>query len=558
MSNNPNAYQQSSQMDTNIENYTLSEMLTILNLGTQPTSQQIINATDQYIAQANNGPMAQFFQDAQTSLLQYIQANPATKDNTYTPANNQVLSWWNNESLKQPNATQNSKITTRAQEIQLFGNEHVPMNRQQLGVNNNYNVGVAQDTLNPNLTNTTTRFVNLDSQFRQATSGVESAPTDYTLTLSEPLNNVLSMWLYSVHIPHTWYTYDTAYGNTCCWILFDLNVPSSFFELSIPPGNYTATDIVSILNIGLNGNIANSLSAPEFFWPLSLPQPSANFPISYNAFNGKITMSLNGGKYTDPISGTLYTIGSQTQIIFFDINSKFKCGGGNGSCSQNNTLNQSFGWYLGYRVSQLNVSAVGNQADTVINTFGPKYLIMVIDDYNQNHINNGLVTITEGSTSIKLPTYYNPTTPVRCSQPSSTQTTSSISSLTKIANINISYKKIPQVLPTAPRILTQAQIYTINEIQKNNETNTVFRGRAPTNPDIFALIPVKLNYSETTTTGTVYVEFSGSIQENKRVYFGPVNIERMRIKLLDDKGNLLNLNGADWSVTLICDLLYQY
>jgi hypothetical protein len=60
------------------------------------------------------------------------------------------------------------------------------------------------------------------------------------------------------------------------------------------------------------------------------------------------------------------------------------------------------------------------------------------------------------------------------------------------------------------------------------------------------------------TTGDVYVEFSGSLQDNKRVYFGPVNISRMRVRLLDDKGNNLNLNGADWSLTLLSENLYQY
>jgi hypothetical protein len=54
------------------------------------------------------------------------------------------------------------------------------------------------------------------------------------------------------------------------------------------------------------------------------------------------------------------------------------------------------------------------------------------------------------------------------------------------------------------------------------------------------------------------VEFGGSMQDNKRTYFGPVNIDRMNIKLLDDKGHLLNLNGADWCVTIITELLYQY
>jgi hypothetical protein len=53
-------------------------------------------------------------------------------------------------------------------------------------------------------------------------------------------------------------------------------------------------------------------------------------------------------------------------------------------------------------------------------------------------------------------------------------------------------------------------------------------------------------------------EMSGSLQENIRVYFGPVNIERMKVKLLDDKGNIVNLNGLDWCITIICECLYQY
>ena len=32
----------------------------------------------------------------------------------------------------------------------------------------------------------------------------------------------------------------------------------------------------------------------------------------------------------------------------------------------------------------------------------------------------------------------------------------------------------------------------------------------------------------------------------------------MRVRLLDDKGNVINLNGSDWSVTLIAEILYQY
>jgi hypothetical protein len=541
--NNPNAFQQKEEIDTNINNYTLSEILTILDLNNQFTSQQVLDSTNYFISQANlanNTQLSTFFQEAQDSLLEYLKSDPTTQDKTYSPVEQQNLNWWNRQQLQQPNQTQQDKITDRVQQIGVYGNQHVPMNRNQLGVNNNFNVSVAQDTLNPNLTNSTNRFINLDSQFRQPSSS-SSSSTDYTLDLSEPLSNVLSMWLYSIQIPRTWYTYDSSYGNTCFWLLFQPTDNNIFFKISIPSGNYTANEIVSLLN--LSGNFSTSC----FSWPNPV---SNSYPVSYNPNNGKITINLFGGTYTDPNTNISYDINSTTEILFFDVNSNFKCD--IFGCNTQNNINQTFGWFLGYRESNIFVQENGNIADTIINTYGPKYVILVIDDYNQNHINNGLVTITEASTNIKLPIYYKPTPPVTCIPP----TTNEIY-ISSDKN-NISYRNTPLVVPTAPRILTQAQIYSINEINKNNYSNTSLRSRAPTNPDIFALIPIKLSYSDSTTSNSVYVEFSGSLQENKRIYFGPVNIERLRVKLLDDNGNILNLNGADWSVTIIAEVLYQY
>ena len=109
--------------------------------------------------------------------------------------------------------------------------------------------------------------------------------------------------------------------------------------------------------------------------------------------------------------------------------------------------------------------------------------------------------------------------------------------------------------PLVTRTLTQSQIYTINEINKNRNNTTNYLSKAPTSSDILGVLPVK---TAGLSTGSLIVEFSGSIQDNSRTYFGPVNIDRMCVKLLDDKGNILNLNGNDWCVTLICECLYQY
>ena len=71
---------------------------------------------------------------------------------------------------------------------------------------------------------------------------------------------------------------------------------------------------------------------------------------------------------------------------------------------------------------------------------------------------------------------------------------------------------------------------------------------------MFALLPVK---SSNATPGTIYVEFGGSLQQQERIYFGPVNIRRLSIKLINDKGDIIDLNGADWSFQFVCEQLYQ-
>jgi hypothetical protein len=98
-------------------------------------------------------------------------------------------------------------------------------------------------------------------------------------------------------------------------------------------------------------------------------------------------------------------------------------------------------------------------------------------------------------------------------------------------------------------------MYAVNEIIKNREQDTDYRSKPPSSSNAIALIPLKVSGM---TFGDVYVEFGGTLQDNKRTYFGPVNIERFRVKLLDDKGDVVNLNGTDWSFTLISDNLYQY
>ena len=102
--------------------------------------------------------------------------------------------------------------------------------------------------------------------------------------------------------------------------------------------------------------------------------------------------------------------------------------------------------------------------------------------------------------------------------------------------------------------LTDKQIYAITEIANstNNSTNPY-----TTNPyiqDTFGIIPLKLSGL---ATGSVYSEFGGSLSNQERTYFGPVNISKMKVRLLTDKGKIIDLNNGNWTFSILCEQIYK-
>ena len=568
-------------VDTDVSSYTISELMAIIEVN-DIDPEEIVKNTTELINKfkVSNPQLSVFFMDVQSQLLQYSQGLLAEREEDlsgkivvesfgnmsneaiYPVGEQQISDWYQNENLQQNDQNQVNKITNRQQKIGVFGNEHVPMKREQIANTDTFQLPVKQDSLNPNLKNTINRFVNLDSQFRQYTSGADSNATDYTLDLSDTLKDTISMRVYSYQIPYSWYAIDTNYGNTCLWIIDNAN--NYVASVSIASGNYSQTQFVSTLGA--------SFASAGF-------DPSLNI-VQYNQNSGNITLNFNGVTYTDP-SGKSYSITTETSILFYDFTGEFQC---NNNCysKTNSYFNNTLGWLMGYRVPYMNVDLSGNTAPAILDLNGPKYLILVVDDYNQNHVNNSLVSISQFSNTLKMPSYYSPDLPYTCITPLQQQfvleqqggtlnqliagvTNQSLFDLQNPNPLNglliggkyeQNYTTIQQVLPSAPRTLTQAQIYTINQINANKNNLTNYLSKAPTSADILGILPIKT--STGVPTGTLLVDFSGSLQDNTRTYFGPVNIDRMAVKLLDDKGNVLNLNGNDWCVTLVCECLYQY
>ena len=241
------------------------------------------------------------------------------------------------------------------------------------------------------------------------------------------------------------------------------------------------------------------------------------------------------------------------KVVFYDTVSFVQCNIGSTSVV-NSTWDSTLGWVLGFRIATTYllvpdqagykgpISIVG---DTGVSTNLYNYFLICLDDYNQNHLNDGLVTVTPRDTSIPLPTYAN---------------------LTNFVCDPVTGQKVYNTAAvTDNKQLTQAQIYSLTQIANSqspySSSNALSRfvstksfGQGPFVSDVFAIVPMKV---AGLANGSNYVEFSGSLQNQQRTYFGPVNIVKMSVKLVNDRGDIVDLNNANWSFSIIVEMLYQ-
>ena len=87
----------------------------------------------------------------------------------------------------------------------------------------------------------------------------------------------------------------------------------------------------------------------------------------------------------------------------------------------------------------------------------------------------------------------------------------------------------------------------------NNSVNNQFvsSNNKTLDPNILARISVKGSYF------SLVMENDFSIVTEPRQYFGPVDIQRIRIRLLDDYGRIIDLNNTDYSFCLNFKLMYD-
>jgi len=407
--------------------------------------------------------------------------------------------------------------------------------------------------------------------------------TNYQLSLSVQLNRFRTANIIHSKIKIRFPT-DTGWAsqNKQLWVsassLFQFETDELYFSqkiIKIPvfPKTFLADQTITFLpvpNNGISDHSANQIIitiSNGIYSTAELFVSAVNTKLNANEYTkGSQFISVQDAFLFKVDINKVYTT-KDYKLVFFDTSSFTRCS--SGSSYRTAKIDNTLGWILGFRTLveyaflTTNRISVDNdesefmnpdtllstgsmytfltqlerkkdivtlQGDTVLTIYLYNYFMIILDDYNQNHLNDGLVTIARRDSSVTLPTYANR---------SKYQCNPATGDLIHTA--------------TSQNALTQRQIYSVQQIINTQNTN---RGNITSGPfikDMFAILPLK----NSSLPGTTYVELGGTLQVQERIYFGPVNIHRMSIKLINDKGDVVDLNGANWSIQLTCQQLYQ-
>jgi len=298
---------------------------------------------------------------------------------------------------------------------------------------------------------------------------------------------------------------------------------SNSIILTVPAGTYTRSQLLSGLNTQLTQNQKTRGSA--FFLTTDTTNPTN--------IRQYVNLRININK--------IYTT-DDFKLVFYDPFSFVNCfqNADIKTGAQNATWDATIGWILGFRENtEYNLKDIASigltnkkslTGDSQTSVYIYNYFLLVIDDFTQNLINDGLVSINIGENAPSITTARRRSVLYTCDP------------VTK----QLIYNPIPSE--------TQKQIYARSQ---ENLANIIQEQKYLSRPyikNIFGIIPVKL---AGLTGGSVYTEFGGTLQNQERTYFGPVNIFKMKIQLINDRGEIVDLNTSDWSFSLICEQLYR-
>lgn len=540
-----------SDWDTNIHNYSREELLEIIGANQTESKETInkkINSIIQKIDKTNDNNLLSFFENIKNILVNNYKS--------FKPKESQSEKWLQNQYLTPENSIQKDKLTNRDDAYQIFNaSTHPIMQQEKLGISNTIPLSIGQGNLNPNLRQTITRTLIINSKQRSIVvpyGNNINTSTNFNCTLGFNLKNVVKMSLVSLSIPNTFNVFNNTTLNTVFWIKkgnYELN-DNSYIQILIPSNNYNEETIIKVINEKL---IANNCDYIE----LSYNNLSNKFSF-INLTTSPITIKFYDNKLIPNITSNL---GSN------DIS--------NNTCEGSNQIKNvkylnSLGYYLGFRITEstfiksnillksnklkipdlwpISIDPSGSvHAETTPRFYGTSYIKLLVDDYNKNQSCNNSISIVGEDNKLSLPKFFS-----KLSLEKHTD-----NSFNCYYDINTKSLK-HQFVPKKNSELTINQLYALNEIINNRNSNVSQEMQNNKNEYILATLHLPFNTYSKPKPEILVLTKNDSVDTHFRHFFGPVAINKLKIALIDDNDDYLNLNGHDWSFIIKIDELYQY
>lgn len=294
-----------------------------------------------------------------------------------------------------------------------------------------------QGSINPLFKRILRQNVNIDTRFRSNYYATNAS--NFNVDLPLKISQVVSLQLSALEMPNTFYVISQVFGNN----FFVLEISGlTPLIVTIPDGNYDYLSLQEYINNYLQtvgtGNYQNIRFLSDINTPLGTGPAAGSGRMVAGSTSGTIAFSLNF--VTDRY----------------------------GNEDRQTPLPLKLGWLMGFREGYYE-NALTYVSEGIINLLGPRYIYLVVDDFN-NNVNDGFYAAFSSS----------------------------------ILNKNI-----------LARISLQGSVF--NSLSKDN----------------FNLITTP------------------------RQYFGPVDIQKLQIQLLDEYGRILNLNNMDYSFCLTFQTVYE-
>ena len=323
--------------------------------------------------------------------------------------------------------------------IQTDADNHDVQERKQTPFLNSFPSEFFPGIINPLKKRVSTKNLNIDTRFRENYYG--SPSTNYHLNLPIKMNSVMTMQLSAFEMPTTFYNVSKQYGNNFMTITVTTTTTTETTSavLTIQDGNYTYDTITSYLNSILT----------------NLGDPFDKLIFAINIMN------------TSGSGQMVVGVKSPTDLNSIEFSLNFQADK-NGKEDKSTPLPLKFGWTLGFR-NGIYINNSTYVSEGVVDLLGPRYIYLVIDDYN-NNVNNNFYSAFTSS----------------------------------ILNNNI-----------LARISMNTKFFDI--LGQNNL----------------------------------------SLITTPREYYGPVDIQKMNVQLLDEYGRVLDINNMDYSFCLTFKTVYD-